>query len=221
MASEKTIGRLSLYRRLLRVMRNRGVERVFSHELAAAARVTAAQVRRDLMGLGYTGSPVRGYEVAKLKESIAATLEGPVPEGVALVGIGRLGRAIMSYFRGRRPKLAIVVAFDADPAKVNRVIHGCRCCPVEEMEQVIRESNIRLAVIAVPASQAQAVADRLVGSGVRGILNLAPMPLQLPPGVYVEALDMTGALEKVAYFARQAQAGGGTPGAAGGPEAPT
>ena len=203
MVPEKTIGRLSLYRRLLRAMHSRGAKYVFSHELANAARVTAAQVRRDIMALGYVGSPVRGYDVTELIGSIAGKLDAPEPEGVALVGVGNLGRAIMAFFSGRRPKLAITAAFDTDPEKVNRVIHGVRCYPAEDTEKVIREQGIRLAIIAVPASMAQAVTDQLVRAGVRGILNFAPLPLRFGPGVYVEAVDMTSALEKVAYFARQ------------------
>jgi redox-sensing transcriptional repressor len=203
MLPEKTIGRLSLYRRLLMVMRRRGVTSVFSHELAGAARVTAAQVRRDIMAVGYVGSPVHGYNVIGLMEKIADVLDAVEAEGVALVGIGNLGRAVMAYFSGRRPKLPLVAAFDVDPAKVGRVIHGVRCYAVDEMDRVIAEKGIHLGIIAVPAAQAQAVADRLMQAGVRGILNFAPTPLKFAPGVFVEGLDMTSALEKAAYYARR------------------
>ncbi len=155
------------------------------------------------MSLGYTGSPVRGYNVAELIDSIAAKLDAAEPEAVALVGVGNLGRAIMAFFSGRRPKLAITAAFDTEPEKINRVIHGVRCYSADDTEKVIRQQGIRLAIIAVPASRAQDVTDQLVRAGVRGILNFAPLPLRFPPGVYVEALDMTSAIEKVAYFARQ------------------
>lgn len=203
--SEKTIGRLSLYRRLLNRLQDAHVESVFSHELAGVAGGTAAQVRRDIMATGYTGSPSRGYQVAELIESIGDFLDAPQPEGVALVGLGNLGRAIMAYFKGRRAKLAIVAAFDVDPNKINRTIHGCRCYAMSDLRQVAQQEGVRLAIIAVPAGQAQAVADELTAAGIRGLLNFAPVPLRTPRDVYVEDIDMTMSLEKVAYFARQAR----------------
>lgn len=201
--SDKTIGRLSLYRRLLNRLLTEGKRNVYSHELARMAGGTAAQVRRDLMSVGYSGSPTRGYDVRQLADSIGSFLDAPTPQGAALVGIGNLGRALMAYFAGRRPRLSIVAAFDSDPAKANRVIHGCRCYAVEDMARVVKELGIKVAVITVPAAQAQAVADTLVEAGVKGILNFAPVPLTAGPGVYVEDIDMTMSLEKVAYFARR------------------
>jgi redox-sensing transcriptional repressor len=167
---------------------------------------TAAQVRRDLMTLEHTGSPKRGYDVKDLSDHIGVFLDAPDGQGVAFVGIGNLGRALLSYFAGRRPKLAIAVAFDNDPAKVNRVIHGCRCYPVSELSKVVRELGVRIAVLTVPAREAQNIADELVEAGVSGILNFAPVPLRVPPGVYAEDIDMTMSLETVAYFARKGTA---------------
>lgn len=201
--SQKTVGRLSLYRRLLNRMFADGARNVYSHDLARMAGGTAAQVRRDLMTLGHTGSPKRGYDVKELSDHIGAFLDAPDGQGVALIGVGNLGRAILSYFAGRRPKLAITVAFDNDPAKVNRVIHGCRCHPISELSRVVREQNVRVAILTVPAREAQSISDELVEAGVRGVLNFAPVPLRVPPGTYSEDIDMTMSLETVAYFARK------------------
>ena len=99
--SEKTIGRLSLYRRALREMQMTGTRQLFSHQLANIAGVTAAQVRRDLMTLGYTGSPVHGYQVDALLDCIEKFIDNPAGHPVGLVGIGNLGRAILAYFGGR------------------------------------------------------------------------------------------------------------------------
>ncbi len=203
MVSDKTIGRISVYRRLLKEVAARGETNVFSHQLATMAGCTPAQVRRDVMTIGYSGSPARGYDVADLIDSISAVLDPPEHEGIALVGVGNLGRAMLSYFVGRSPRLAIVAAFDEDPEKVNRVIHGCRCYPVDEMEHVIGERGIREAIIAVPAAAAQDAARRLVSAGVNGLVNFAPVRLWVPDGVYVENVDVTMALERVAYFARE------------------
>lgn len=200
--SDKTIGRLSLYRRLLNVLQAEGVRSVFSHQLANMAGCTAAQVRRDLMAVGYSGSPSAGYDVSRLLESIRDFLDVPGGQAVALVGVGNLGKALLAYFSGRRPNLQVVAAFDSDPYKANRVIHGCRCYPVESLADVVAGKDIQVAILAVPASAAQAVAETLVRAGVRGIVNFAPVRLRVPEGVYVEDIDMSISLEKVAYFAR-------------------
>lgn len=200
--SDRTIGRLSLYRRLLDELQATGVAHAYSHHLAGLAGVTAAQVRRDLMVVGYSGSPAKGYDVQQLSMSIGSFLDAPVRQGVALVGVGNLGRAILAYFTGRRPNLAIVASFDTDAKKINRFLHGCPCYPMEELGRVVGEMDIRVAIIAVPSTEAQAVTDMLVRSGVRSLVNFAPTPLRVPAHVYVEDIDITTSLEKVAYFAR-------------------
>ena len=198
---EKTIGRLSLYRRLLNRLRAEERTHIYSHELAVLSGGTAARVRRDLMAIGYTGNPARGYEINGLIRSLGNFLDTPEGQPVALVGIGNLGRAVLSFFTGRRPKLFIVAAFDNDQSKVNRLIHGCRCYPVEQIVEQVRKDKITVGVICVPAGEAQAVAEQLVLGGVKGILNFAPVRLHLPEDIYIEDLDMTMGLEKVAYFA--------------------
>ncbi len=199
----KTIGRLSLYRRLLSGLVADGARSVYSHELAALAGSSAAQVRRDLMAVGYSGSPNRGYQVLELMNSIGEFLDSPSGQRVGLVGVGNLGRALLSYFTGRRPKLAIAAAFDIDPDKLDRVIDGCRCHALDDLDAVVRELSIGVGIITVPAQAAQDVGDRMVAAGIRGILNFAPVRLHVPENIYVEDLDMTTSLEKAAYFARQ------------------
>jgi len=108
----------------------------------------------------------------------------------------------MAFFAGRRPHLGIVAAFDSDPYKVSRVIHGVRCHPIESLEEVVKEQAIGVAIITVPAGEAQEVADRMVHAGVRGLLNFAPVRLNVPSDVFVEDVDVTMSLEKVSYFSR-------------------
>ena len=201
--SAKAIGRLAIYRRLLSDLHAEGVHYVYSHELGHRAGCTAEQVRRDLMTVGYSGSATRGYDVTSLMEGIADLLDAPEGQEAALVGVGNLGRAILAYFSGRRPKLTITAAFDVDADKTARVIHGCRCYPMSELDGVIQERRIDVGIITVPASAAQGVADQLVGAGVRGLLNFAPVNLRVRPYVCVENIDITVSLEKVAFFARQ------------------
>lgn len=202
MVSERTIGRLSQYRSFLSRLLREDATHVYSHQLAAYCGVTSSQVRRDMMAIHHSGSPSRGYGLVALLGDIGRVLDEPAGERVAVVGVGNLGRALMAYFAGRRPKMEIAAAFDSDPAKVGRLFHGCRCHPMDELERVMAEAGIRVAVIAVPGGEAQAVASRLVQAGARGLLNFAPVRLTVPEGVHVEYIDMVMALEKVAYFAR-------------------
>lgn len=201
--SEKTIGRLSLYRRLLDNLLAEDKHSVYSHELARLAKVTAAQVRRDVMGLGYNGSPAHGYDITELVKCITRLLDPAKPQNVALIGVGNLGRALLAYFSGRRPSLSIVAAFDNDPVKANRVINGCMCYPVEQLAEMVKELKIELGIVAVPASEAQKIAETSLKAGIKGLLNFAPAPLHLPPGVYTSDIDLAVALEKVAFFTRQ------------------
>ena len=203
MISERTIGRLSVYRRLLNTLAETGEVYIYSHQLGSMAGSTAAQVRRDLMTIGCSGSPARGYEIQELVDAIGGFLDAPDEMGVAMVGAGRLGQAVLAYFLGRRPKLSFVMAFDTDPAKIGQVFHGCSCHGMADLPRLIAEQEVTVAVIAVPASAAQAMCDVLVRAGIRSVLNFAPARLRVPSGVHVEDMDMTTALEKVAFFARR------------------
>ncbi len=194
---------MSLYRRLLESSIPGGRDTVFSHELAGLACVTPAQVRRDLMATGCSGSPGKGYRIRDLIEGISKVLDDPEGQSVALVGVGNLGRAILTYFSGRRRNLRITASFDVDPLKTGRVINGCRCYSMSELGDVLERGRIKTAILAVPAGKAQETTDALVAAGVRGILNYAPVPLRVPDGVFLEERDMTMSLETVAFFARK------------------
>ena len=200
---EKTIERIILYRGLLIQARPDAEPGIFSHQLARMAGFSSAQVRRDLMEIGYSGSPAHGYQREALIHSIGTMVDPAGREEVALAGIGYIGRAILAYFQGRSTHLEITAAFDVDPEKVDRVIHGCRCHPVDQMERIVRDRGIRIGILCVPADQAQSVADGFVAGGAKGILNYAPTRLQLPDDVYVENRDMITSVEKVAFFARR------------------
>lgn len=197
-----TIGRLSLYRRLLKEQLAAGARHVYSHQLANLAVTTAAQVRRDLMTIGFSGSPRRGYAIADLVTAIDEVLVRSVETTVALVGVGNLGRAILAYYANRQP-IRFAAAFDRAPEKTGRVLHGCRCYHSDQMTEVVAREKIHVGVIAVPAGEAQSVCDRLVLAGVTGILNFAPVRLRVPAGLHVENVDLMMALDRVAYFAHE------------------
>ena len=133
--------------------------------------------------------------------SPSGILDGSKERIIALVGVGNLGRAILSYFTYSHPGLTIAAAFDTDENKVDRVISGCRCFHMSQFESKIAEMNINLGIITVPATQAQFVADRMIAANIKGILNFAPVPLKVPEGVFVDRIDIASSLEKLAYFA--------------------
>jgi redox-sensing transcriptional repressor len=199
----RTIGRLTLYWRTLRDLASEGKTNVYSHYLASKSRVTAAQVRRDLMVLGYFGTPARGYDIDKLREHIEAFIFPASEQKVIIAGVGNIGRALLKFFQGRRPTLKIVASLEVNPEKFGRLIHGCPCYSVEEAADVIREQGITVGIVAVPDNEAQYVADVLVDAGIRGILNFARTALNVPSGVYVEDIDLAMSMDRVAYFARQ------------------
>ncbi|HOZ48170.1 MAG TPA: redox-sensing transcriptional repressor Rex [Candidatus Hydrogenedentes bacterium] len=203
MISGKTVARLSLYRRILHDLREDGERHIFSHQLAGMAGGTAAQVRRDMMAIGYSGSPTKGYDIKALAKSIGDFLDEPRGQKIALAGVGNLGQAILTHFPGRRPKLSIVAAFDVNPELIGRTIHGCRCYHVNELDRIVRERQVEVGILTVPARVAQRVAERMYAGGIRGLLNFTPVRLSLPEEIDVEDYDIAMCLEKVAFFARQ------------------
>lgn len=199
---EKTIERMSRYRRVLNNLLEEGRDHIYSHELASLSSGTPAQVRRDLMIIGHSGSPRKGYEIKHLRNDINKLMDDSEGQKIALAGIGYLGRAIMNYFMGRRPKLTIAAAFDVDPAKINRVISGCRCYHVDQLEEIIRKENITIGIVTTPAAGAQKIVDTYVKSGIKAIVNWAPTILHVPEGVFLETRDITMSIEKAAFFAK-------------------
>lgn len=198
--SNKVMGRLTRYRALLTDYFPKEKAYVFSHELAAMMGLSASQVRRDLMCLGYYGVPRYGYEVFELIKHINQVLDASKLHNVAVVGAGNLGRALMTFLESRRATLKIVAAFDDDPTMANRVINGVPCHPMDVVEEVIAQKDIRIAILCVPGPVAQRVTDRLVKAGIKGILNFAPVPIRIPVGVALEEIDVTSSLERVAFF---------------------
>ena len=199
---EKTVERLSEYRRTLLNCLNEGKTHIFSHELAKMHNVTAVQVRRDIMFIGYTSAQRKGYDIKEMADVIGRILDADTGLNVAIVGIGNLGRAITSYFSGKRSKLNIVAAFDNDPDKTDRVIAGVQCYHSSKISEVVKAKGISIGIITVPSDYAAETSKSLVIAGVKGILNFTSVPLNVPEHVYLENSDMITLLEKVAYFVR-------------------
>ena len=199
----KTVERLSQYRRALLMILSKEKTHVFSHEIAQMLHITPVQVRRDLMLIGYSGNLRKGYDIKELIELIGRIIDSDKGQRVAVIGLGNLGKAIISYFKGKRSKLSIIAAFDVNPEKINRVYDGVACYHISQISDIIKQNNISIGIIAVPSEQAPEIAEILVMAGIKGILNFTPKPLNVPPFVYLEEYDMITSLEKVAFFAKK------------------
>ena len=199
----KTVERLSQYRRALLLILSKEKTHVFSHEIAQMLHITPVQVRRDLMLIGYSGNLRKGYDIKELIDMIGNIIDTEKGQKVAVIGVGNLGKAFISYFKGKRTKLSIVAAFDLNPDKIDRIYDGVPCYHADRIPEIMKKENITIGIITVPAEQAPAIAETLVASGVKGILNYSPKPLNVSPYVYLEEYDMITSLEKVAFFAKK------------------
>lgn len=198
----KTVERLSEYRRSLLDCLAKGKNHIYSHEIAGLHSITAVQVRRDLMLIGYSSMKKRGYDAKELVSVIGDIVDHTDGLNVAVVGMGNLGRAVTAYFKGKRPKLNIVATFDVDENKVNRVISGVNCYHIRDIKEVIAKQKITIAIIASPPDSASQIAEMLIVAGIKGILNFTTTPLNVPPAIFLEEYDMITSLEKIAYFVK-------------------
>lgn len=208
--SEPTVGRLSLYLRLLGELEEQGVLTASSEELARRGGTTAAQVRKDLSFFGTFGKRGLGYAVAELKETLRSILGLERRWRVAVMGAGRIGGALVGHHELRRQGFNIVAVFDADPRKVGQRWNGVVVQAESELERVLAAEPVDIVIVAVPAEVAQAVTERVVRAGVRAILNFASTKLVVPPGVAVKNVDMAVELEGLSYaLASSERANGG------------
>lgn len=201
----KTVERLSQYRRVLIAALAGNRNYVFSHELAAMLHITAVQVRRDLMLIGYGSVMRKGYDIRELIKAIGNIIDAPDGLNVAIIGMGNLGRAITGYFKGRRTSMKVVAAFDVDQQKVDKVVAGVKCYHLDQFKKYMDDLDIAVAVLAVPTDQAVGVAEMLVSNGIRAIMNFTTVPLNVPDNIYLEEFDMITSIEKVAYFVKENQ----------------
>lgn len=199
---ERTVERLSEYRRSLLQCLEEGKTHIFSHELAELHHNTAVQVRRDIMFIGYTSMQRKGYDVRELIDVIGDILDSERGLNVAVIGIGNLGRAVTTYFVGKRSKLNIIATFDVDTTKIDRVISGVKCYPLSRLKEVVASHQITIAIMTVPADSATQVSAQLVEAGIKGVLNFTTVPLNVTDKVYLDEYDMITSLEKVAYFVK-------------------
>ncbi len=197
--SDSAIRRLSIYLRVLGGLEREGEETVSSQVLADRAGTTAAQVRKDLSLFGSFGKRGLGYLVTTLRDELRGILGVSRTWRVALVGIGRMGAALLEYPHFRARGFEFVAVYDSDPEKVGRCRGMLTVEDAQVLEESLRETGIEIVVLTVPAAAAQEVADAAVRAGVRGIMNFAPVALKVPPGVRVNAVRLTVELEVLSF----------------------
>jgi len=200
---DATVARLPVYLRALYALADRGVATVSSEELAVAAGVNSAKLRKDLSHLGSYGTRGVGYDVDYLVYQVSRELGLTQDWPVLIVGAGNLGRALANYggFASRGFRIAALV--DSDPTVVGSMIAGHTVRSGTDIEEVIRRLHVAIGVIATPATVAQNVADRLVAAGVTSILNFAPVVLNVPSGVEVRKVDLSIELQILAFHAQR------------------
>jgi len=153
--------------------------------------------------MGYTGSPSKGYNIKRLIKAIGNTIDPEDCQYAAVIGMGNLGNAIAKYVERKRQYLKIVASFDIDDKKISNCVTGVKCHHLDELPQVVKEMDISIAIITVPANAAYDVKELLVENGIKGILNFTPAPLNVPDNIYLEEFDFITSLEKVAYFVKE------------------
>ena len=196
----KAIYRLSVYSRCLHRLENNGIHTVSSEVLAKAAGVKPTQLRKDLTYFGQFGTRGLGYEVKQLIEMISELLGKKSLQPVVIVGIGNLGRALLSYRGFEREGFEVVAAFDVNP---NQYLSSDASIDVQAMDmlpKVISEHLIKMAVLCVPPASAQEVTNQLIDYGVVAILNFAPIVLSVPDEITVNNVNLAMELENLSYF---------------------
>ncbi len=202
LAPQAVIGRMGLYLRQLETWQKQGDTRISSRRLGLALGIRDAQVRKDLAYFGQFGQPGIGYPITELVTRLREILGVNRIWPIALIGFGNLGRALIGYHGFQEHGFRIVAVFDEAPEKIGRAIGlGADLVvqPIAELDETVRRHRIRMAMLCVPGSVAQGVADRLVRAGVQGIYNFAPTTIQVPSEVRIISVDLSVQLEHLAY----------------------
>ncbi len=196
---EVTIGRLSLYLRCLNEMEAEGLSVVSSAELGRRSGINPAQIRKDLAYFGEFGTRGVGYYVSELKNNIKEVMGVNHPYEVALVGVGNLGNALLRYKGFQRHGFRITAAFDIDLSD-KEMPEGCTLYHADEMERVILDKGLKIAIVSVHQSSVQEVIDRLARAKVKGVLNFVPTKVSVPEGMTVRDVDMGTELDILTFY---------------------
>ena len=196
---EATVARLATYLRVLGSLGEQSITTVSSDELATAAGVNSAKLRKDLSYLGSYGVRGVGYDVTTLTEEISRTLGLTVHRAVALIGVGNLGQALAGYAGFATRGFRIAALLDSDPARIGTTVRGLIVQDVASLDRIVAEHQIAIAVLAIPASVAQEVCDQVVAAGVTSVLNFAPVVLTVPSHVDLRKVDLAAELQILSF----------------------
>ncbi len=197
--SKATIDRLPLYFRTLRLAQDEGIDIISSDELGRRLSITPEQIRKDLASFGQFGKKGVGYYVNELKRNVGEILGLDNHWNIAVIGIGHLGAALANYQNFVTLGFNLVALFDQDPNVIGATVNHVKVEDIAHMDRIVRERNIQIGIIAVPAAFAQGVADKLVEAGVRGIWNFAPIKMQVPDTIHIVNEDLSVGLSSLSY----------------------
>lgn len=195
-----TAKRLPIYYRYLNILYDSGTNRISSTELAKAVQVDSATIRRDFSYFGALGKRGYGYDVEHLIMFFKRILNQEKQTNVALIGIGNLGRALLNFNFHQDGNIRVSAAFDVREDVINRVIEGIPVFPVDTIEEQLKNQDIQVVILTVPAHAAQEMADKLVSIGIKGIMNFTPIRISVPSDVLVQNVDLTNELQTLIYF---------------------
>lgn len=194
------IGRLPVYLRALQRLSDKGIQTTSSQELGEIVGISAAQIRKDISQFGEFGKQGTGYSIPFLIERLRTILKVDRVWEVVIVGMGDIGHALARYQGFSNRGFVIKMVFDNDPQKIGQKVGNFEVLDLSVMAEKIKQNKIKIAMLTVPASVAQEVADQLVKAGVKGILNYAPISLSVPPGVRVQHIDPATHLQRMTYY---------------------
>ena len=203
---EVVLLRFPQYLRALGHLLNQGVEVVSSQQLGDQLHMTPAQIRKDLSYFGRFGKQGRGYSIRYLLGEVRQILGLDRQWNVALVGVGRLGRAIISYPGFTPEGFRIAAVLDSDAHLIGQIVGGLMINPMSELCDIVRRMGIQIGIVSVPSSEAQTVIDQLVQCGIKAILNYAPIAPHVPPDVKVRSIDPVLSLQSMTYYLRSSGA---------------
>jgi len=197
--SKATIDRLPLYFRTLRLAQDEGIDIISSDELGRRLGITPEQIRKDLASFGQFGKKGVGYYVNELKRNVGEILGLDNHWNIAVIGIGHLGAALANYQNFVTLGFNLVALFDQDPVVIGSTVNHVKVEDIINLDEIIKERNIHIGIIAVPAAFAQGVADKLVAAGVRGIWNFAPIKMKVPDFMHIVNEDLSVGLSSLSY----------------------
>jgi len=198
-----TAKRLSLYLRNLKRLKEKGIEIISSDRITPLLNVSSAQFRKDLSYFGEFGKRGVGYKVERLIEELEKILGINEEWRIALVGVGRLGQALLGFEGFSKFNIRIVCAFDIDKKKIGKIIEGVKVEDMKDLKTIIKRKRVKIALLCTPPHSAQEVSEKLVTAGIRGILNFSPLILKVPSSVFVSNVDMACELESLIFFLKR------------------